>query len=68
MPGLFQRHKSLSEIEEETEELEAENKKVGEELSIAEKRAAIARLKESGLKPKHFGFDWQAIKNFVKKH
>jgi len=65
MGGLFKREKSISELEEETELAEAEDKKVGVELSIAQKRQAIARLKERGLTPKHFGFDWNAIKKFV---
>lgn len=68
MGGIFQREKSLSEIEEETEQLEAENKRANQELSLAEKKVAIAQLKERGLTPKHFSFNWAAIKNWLKTH
>ena len=60
--------KSISEIEEETEQLEAENRKEELNLSVYEKRAAIARLKQDGLKPAHFSFDWKNIMNYIKSH
>ncbi len=55
--------KSLSELEEEDETATVE-------LSIAQKRTAIARLKENGLTPKHFGNppDWRRIWNWLKAH
>lgn len=59
---------SLVELEEETEHLEAENKKTSVELSVAQKREAIARLKERGLAPKHFGFDFKRIVSWLKEH
>ena len=66
--GMFRREKSMSELEDETERLEVENKKVGAELSLAEKKKAIADLKERGLTPKHFAFDWQKIKEWIRTH
>lgn len=59
--------KSVSELEEETEEKEAENRYADQELSLAQKKAAIARLKESGLSPSHFP-SWKAIINWIKAH
>jgi hypothetical protein len=59
---------SLVELEEETEHLEAENKKTSVELSVAQKREAIARLKERGLSPKNFSFDFRRILNWLKTH
>ena len=63
--GLFKRPKSISELEEETEHKDAENKLADSELSLAQKRELIARLKERGLQPKHFSFNWTAIKKFL---
>lgn len=68
MVPIFQQRKSLAELEEETEELEALNKKAGMELSLAEKRRATFELKKRGLEPKHFGFNWQAIWQWLKTH
>lgn len=66
--GLFRKEKSLSEIEDENEKLQAENEKAGTELSLAQKRAAIAELKKRGLSPKHFGFDFGRIWAWLKSH
>lgn len=65
--SLFNRPKTISEIEEETEQKEAENKLVDNELSLAQKRVAIAQLKERGLSPKHFP-DWDSIIKWLKTH
>jgi hypothetical protein len=43
--------KSISEIEEETEQLEAENRKTELQYSVAEKQAMIARLKRDNVNP-----------------
>jgi len=69
----FKQKKSLAELEEETEQLEAEDKRVGKELSIVQKRQAIAELKARGLQPKHFGdtsssFTWKKIWHWLKTH
>ncbi len=55
------RGKTLEELQEEDESLTSE-------VSIAEKKAAVRRLKQEGLSPKHFGFNWSAIKEWVKTH
>ena len=68
MERIFKKEKSIAELEEETERLEAQNKNKGVELSIAQKRQAIAELKEHGLAPKHFQFDWSRIVAFLKTH
>jgi len=59
--GLFKKEKSLAELEEEDEKLEVE-------LSVTQKRQAIAELKKRGLTPKHFSFDFKRIINWLKTH
>lgn len=61
--GFFKKEKTLSELEEEDEKLEVE-------LSVTQKRQAIAELKKRGLKPKHFGNppDFKRIWNWLKTH
>lgn len=68
MPSIFKREKSLSELEDETERLEGEDKRLDAELSVAQKRFAIAKLKERGLSPKHFNFDFKKIWQWLKTH
>ena len=58
---VFRHSKTLEELQEEDESLTSE-------VSIAEKRALIKRLKQEGLHPKHFGFNWLAIKERFKPH
>lgn len=67
-PNLFKREPSLSDLEEQKERLDAEDEKLGTELSIAQKRMAIAELKKRGLTPKHFLFDWGKIVQWLKTH
>ena len=59
--GFFNKKKPLEELEEENERLDVE-------LSVAQKREAIARLKKRGLTPKHFNFDFKRIINWLKTH
>lgn len=59
--GFLKSEKSLTDLEEENEKLEVE-------LSVAQKRSAIAQLKERGLTPKHFGFNWKHILSWLKEH
>ena len=59
--GFLNQRKSLAELQEEDENLTAE-------VSIAEKKAMIKRLKAEGMKPSHFGFDWARIKEWLKTH
>lgn len=65
---FINRDKSISEIEEDTEKKEVELRNANVELTLAEKRQAILRLKEQGLKPSSFGWDWSRIKKFIKEH
>jgi phage gp16-like protein len=67
LDSLTKKKKSIDELEEETENLEAENRKADQELSIEEKRVAIAQLKARGLKPSHFP-SWSAIIQWLKTH
>lgn len=60
LPNPFKKEKTLAELEEEDERLNTE-------LSVSQKKYAIARLKEKGLKPSHFGGDWKRIMNFLFK-
>lgn len=77
MPGwiskLVSKPKSTQEIEEETEHLEAEDRKASIELSLTEKRLATKMLKERGLQPSNFGNTsdsgtWSRISNWLKTH
>ncbi len=68
MPNLFAHKPSLTELEEDEERLEGEDRNLGTQLSIAQKRAAIKRLKERGLSPKHFSSDWGRIISWLKSH
>ncbi len=54
--------------EKSLEELEEENERVSQELSLAQKQAAIKRLKQAGLTPKSFGNRWSAILAWLKSH
>ena len=64
----FKPRKSESEMVEDTERLKAEDENMEVKLSIAKKRVMIAALKERGLTPKHFGFDWGKILQWLKTH
>ncbi len=64
----FRSQKSLTEMEEATDKLHAEDEYLGSKLSIAQKKVAIAKLKERGLTPKHFSFDWSKIIQWLKTH
>lgn len=73
MTQLFNRKKSLTEIEEETERTQAENELESSKLSLAQKRVAIAELKKRGLTAKHFGDTrvgetWSKIWSWLKTH
>ncbi len=50
------------------DEAQEENERLDTELSIEQKRAAIKKLKAAGLTAKSFGFDWRAIRNWIKTH
>lgn len=65
---LFNRKKSLDEIEDEVERKESENKLAGLEFSITQKREMAKRLKERGLTAKHFGLDFGKIYQWLKTH
>jgi hypothetical protein len=64
---FLKKKKTIDEMEEDTEELEVENREKDQELSLEQKRVAIAELKQRGLKPSHFP-SWDAIKKFLKTH
>lgn len=51
---FLKREKSIEELEEETEKLEAENREKDQEVSLEEKRYTIAQLKARGLKINQF--------------
>ncbi len=50
------------------EELQEKDEKASIELSLAQKQAAIKRLKEAGLTPKSFGGNWSAILRWLRTH
>lgn len=70
----FLKHKkSLSELEDESESLEGEDRKLSTQLSIAQKRVAISELKKRGLTAKHFGdtalgSTWSRAWSWLKSH
>jgi hypothetical protein len=66
--GIGKKEKSISELEEETEVLEAQNRREDQELSLLQKKVAAEKLKQSGLAPKDFSFDWKRIVKFIKEH
>ncbi len=57
LPFMGKKEKSIEELEEETENLEAENRKVDQELSLEKKKVIIEQLKQRGLQIKHFSGD-----------
>lgn len=66
--GLLKPEKSLAELEEESELLEAKNRKAGLEYSLVEKKAMATKLKkEYGLSPSHFA-NWEAVWRWLKTH
>lgn len=65
---FFKRPKTVTELEEENERLELEEKKANLQFSIAQKKAMSKQLQERGLTAKHFGFDWGKIYNWLKTH
>ena len=68
--SFFKREKTLSELEEDTERLEGQDRHINAQLSIEQKRAAIAQLKQRGVSPKHFGVptNWKKILQWLKTH
>lgn len=68
LPNFFRPKKSISEIEEESEVLEAEDRRAGLKLSVAQKRQATVALRQHGLKPSHFSFDYKKIISWLKSH
>lgn len=66
--GLLKREQSLSEIEEQSEREEAVDKLEGLHLSVAQKRKATAELRQRGLSPKHFSFNFRRIFQWLRTH
>ncbi len=64
----FQKPKSLSEMEEDTDRLNAEDEHLGMQVSIAKKKLMIKELGKRGLTAKHFNFDWAKILQWLKTH
>lgn len=68
MPFGFEKKRTLEEAQEENERLQVEAEIEDKQLSIAQKRAAILRLKQAGLTPKDFGGKWSAVVEWLKTH
>jgi hypothetical protein len=68
LPFFGQKKKSIDELEENTEQLEAENREKDQELTLEQKKLAIAKLKERGLTPGHFQWNWASIQAWIKTH
>jgi phage gp16-like protein len=54
---FMNKEKTIDEMEEETERLEAKNREAEQELSYEQKQVAIAELKARGLKVSQFSGD-----------
>ena len=54
------------ESEEQRLQVRARNKQL--ELTIAEKNAALKKLKDAGLSGGAFGWDWSRIESWVRGH
>lgn len=54
--------------EKSLEELQEANERADVELSLAQKQAAIKRLKAAGLSGKSFGWNWHSIISWLKTH
>jgi hypothetical protein len=67
MFGFNSKKKTLSELQEENEQLQEENKNADLVLSIEQKKIAQQKLKENGLKTSNFGSVRQ-LWNWVKSH
>jgi len=52
--------------EETLEELQEKNERLDVELTVAQKEAAKARLKQAGLTGKSFNWDWSRIWKWVR--
>lgn len=67
----FKGKKTLSELEEEEELLQKERAITQTKADIAReelrRKIMINRMKESGLTPKHFNYNWKAIYNWFDK-
>ena len=59
--GIGKKELSLEELQEINEKREVQ-------LSVAQKEAAIKKLKDAGLTKQSFGNSWSAIWDWVKKH
>lgn len=66
--GIGKKDESLESLQEENETLEVKSRNKGLELSIAQRQAALQKLKEAGLTPKSFGDNWRAIIQWVRTH
>ena len=70
---IGKKKQTTEEIETETERLEAEDRKAGFELSIAQKKWAAQELKSRGVSARSFGNTnddgtWQKIISWLKTH
>ena len=67
----FKSKKTLAELEEEEEETGKQLVIYRNRAEIAQedlrRKAAIARMKESGLTPKHFNYNWKSIYSWFDK-
>ena len=66
MEKLFHKRQTLEEIQAENERLRAEAENENLELSIEQKRAVRAHLRQSGLTLKSFGGSFRAALNWLK--
>ena len=67
LTDMFKKQPTIEEMEEETENLEVQNRRADGEMSLLQKKVAIARLKEQGLSPKNF-LDWKSIRDWLRTH
>jgi hypothetical protein len=66
MPLFKPSEPSLEELQEREETLRVKARTKDLELTIAQKEAALKKLREAGLSGASFGWNWSSIKNWVR--
>jgi hypothetical protein len=58
----------LEELESEEQRLQVRARNKQLELTIAEKNAALKKLRDAGLSPSSFGGSWDRIRSWIRGH
>lgn len=66
--GIGQQDEDLESLQMEREKLEVRAKNADLELSVAEKKYALQKLKEQGLSKNDVGGTWSGVRRWLKEH